>query len=239
VDLASYVQFYLDLIASSENISLLYYLAQKGKTVRDPESHSSSENFYVMCELAEYLIKARAQAHSWTLTTYPGKVKLPADILRPLPNPEAAKEIMKTTYLPADAPQWLAEKFKIGATVKEKKEKKERVPAKRKATAATVKANGHSKRKKKRSSSDDDNDDEEDHDVSEAGGQGSDAEMEDRTGTAPASFSKSRAGKPRKSDMSEENNAPSKMTRAERLSARTQAKERLSTGSKKSCTVGR
>ena len=41
--LSSYVQFYLDLVATSENISLLYHLAQKGKTVRDPESHSSSE----------------------------------------------------------------------------------------------------------------------------------------------------------------------------------------------------
>ncbi|KAF8899783.1 armadillo-type protein [Gymnopilus junonius] len=228
VDLATYVQFYLDLMATSENISLLYHLAHRGKTVRDPESHSSSENFYVMCELAQYLIKARAQAHSWTLQTYPTKIKLPSDILRPLPSAEAVNELLKTSYLPEEAPQWLADKFKIGSTIKEKKEKKERVPAKRKAPAAAAKANGHSRRKKKRPTSDDD-DEEEDQGTSEADEQGTDAEMEDGTGAAP---SKSRAGKPRKSDVSEENRAP-KMTRAERLSARTQAKERLSTGSKK------
>ena len=39
----SYVQFYLDLIATSENISLLYFLSFKGKSVRDSESHSGSE----------------------------------------------------------------------------------------------------------------------------------------------------------------------------------------------------
>lgn len=39
----SYVQFYLDLVATSENISLLYHLSFKGKTVRDSESHSGSE----------------------------------------------------------------------------------------------------------------------------------------------------------------------------------------------------
>lgn len=40
---ASYVHFYLEVMASSENISLLYHLAQKGKTVRDPESQGSSQ----------------------------------------------------------------------------------------------------------------------------------------------------------------------------------------------------
>ena len=38
----SYLQFYLDLIATSENVSLLYHLANKGKTVRDAESHTYS-----------------------------------------------------------------------------------------------------------------------------------------------------------------------------------------------------
>jgi sister chromatid cohesion protein PDS5 len=39
----SYIQFYLDLMATSENISLLYHLSFKGKNVRDSESHSGSE----------------------------------------------------------------------------------------------------------------------------------------------------------------------------------------------------
>ncbi len=38
-----YIQFYLDLIATSENVSLLYHLATKGKTVRDHTSFAHSE----------------------------------------------------------------------------------------------------------------------------------------------------------------------------------------------------
>ncbi|KAI8986667.1 armadillo-type protein [Trametes punicea] len=42
-DIAKYIQFYLDLVATNENVSLLYHLALKVKTVRDAESHNSSE----------------------------------------------------------------------------------------------------------------------------------------------------------------------------------------------------
>ena len=38
-----YIQFYLELIATSDNISLLYHLAMKCKTVRDSESHTHTE----------------------------------------------------------------------------------------------------------------------------------------------------------------------------------------------------
>lgn len=38
-----YIDFYLDMVCTSENISLLYHLAAKLKTVRDPEGHTYSE----------------------------------------------------------------------------------------------------------------------------------------------------------------------------------------------------
>jgi len=38
-----YLDFYLDLVATSDNIPLLYHLAMKAKTVRDAESHTYSE----------------------------------------------------------------------------------------------------------------------------------------------------------------------------------------------------
>lgn len=46
-----------------------------------------------MSELAQELIKARAHARSWALQSYPGKVKLPSDIFRSLPNAEAATKV--------------------------------------------------------------------------------------------------------------------------------------------------
>lgn len=109
-----YIQFYLDLVASNENVSLLYHLALKSKTVRDAETqafsdvcflsppryaqahmYSSRQNLYACAELAQHLIKAHAKAHSWNLETYPGKVRLPGDILRPLPSAEAANQVRR------------------------------------------------------------------------------------------------------------------------------------------------
>lgn len=105
-----HIQLYLDLIATPDNISLIYNLAAKAKTVRDADSHTHSEvrpqfpqltfqlnfflqNLYVMSELAQELIKIHAHNHSWSISSYPGKVKLPPDILRPLPSVEAANKV--------------------------------------------------------------------------------------------------------------------------------------------------
>ncbi|KAG2003330.1 cohesin-associated protein Pds5 [Coprinopsis cinerea AmutBmut pab1-1] len=168
-DIAKYVQFYLDLIATQDNVSLLHHLAMKLKTVRDAESHSHTEQLYIMAELAQELIKMRASTHSWTIQTYPGKVRLPSDILRPLPSADAVKQIVRTVYLPEDTRSWLSELAKTAALPKEKKERK---PAKRKATSS--KANGH-KRPRKRAKSVNDDDDEDDDD-DETGGDTSEAE---------------------------------------------------------------
>ncbi|KAF8634850.1 hypothetical protein AX17_004098 [Amanita inopinata Kibby_2008] len=163
VDIAKYVQFYLDLVGSAETISLLYHLAMKGKTVRDAESHGHSENFYAICELAQELIKARAQQNTWSIQSYPGKVRLPSDILRPLPNAETANKIVKAVYLPEEALTAVKEMIKPGPkgpnTRPEKKERK--APTKRKAPTRT---SGPSKRARQSSTrwrSDDEDDEEE------------------------------------------------------------------------------
>ncbi|KAJ3762232.1 cohesin-associated protein Pds5 [Lentinula raphanica] len=148
-DIAKYIQFYLELIGSEETISLLYHLASKGKTIRDPESQVYSENLYAMCEIAQELIKLRAQHHNWTVPTYPGKIKLPSDILRPQPNADIANKIAKQTFLPSEASAWIAEIVTVAP--KEKKERK--VPVKRKAAT-----NGHTKRSRKKRKREDSSD---------------------------------------------------------------------------------
>ncbi|KAI0824810.1 armadillo-type protein [Trametes gibbosa] len=144
-DIAKYIQFYLDLVASNENVSLLYHLALKAKTVRDSDSQFFSENLYACAELAQHLIKAHAKAHSWNLETYPGKIRLPSDILRSLPSAAAAKEIMKTVYLPEQALAWLAEK----QSRQNQEGKQDKPRAARKSTVkrkTAPKANGSAKR---------------------------------------------------------------------------------------------
>ncbi|KAJ6631101.1 armadillo-type protein [Mycena sp. CBHHK59/15] len=147
IDIAAYIKFYLQQIANSDTISLLYHLAMKGKTVRDGESQHYTENLYVVCELAQELIKTWAHSHGLNITTYPGKVKLPPDILRPLPNPETANKIMKTVYLPEQTISWLKEAYKPPKEKKEKKEKVEKAPSKRKAPP---KSNGNPAKRPRR-----------------------------------------------------------------------------------------
>ncbi|KAI0064905.1 cohesin-associated protein Pds5 [Artomyces pyxidatus] len=147
VDMAKYIDFYLELISSADNISLLYHISGKIKTVRDSESHGYSENLYALSELAQHIIQTRAHAHSWALQSYPGKIKLFSDILRPLPNPEAANEILKRVYLPHETMDWLKEQAKSAraAAAAENKPKPERKPA-AKRKAAVPRTNGHAKR---------------------------------------------------------------------------------------------
>jgi hypothetical protein len=84
----------------------------KVKTVRDGESEQHSKvsqpstlvtilvfglttvkNLYVLSEIAQEMIKSRSKQHSWPLPSYPGKLKLPTDIFKPLPNPEMANKV--------------------------------------------------------------------------------------------------------------------------------------------------
>ncbi|KAL4078145.1 armadillo-type protein [Scleroderma yunnanense] len=156
-DMAKYVEFYLDQVVSSENISLVYHLAMKAKTVRDAQSHTYSEHLYTMSELAQEMIKARAHTRSWSLQSYPGKVKLPSDIFRSLPNPEAASKIMKTVYLPQETVEWLSEATKpqklaaaAAAKRRESRETKDRrSPQGAKRKASRLRVSGVPKRAKK------------------------------------------------------------------------------------------
>jgi len=137
--------------SQTDTISLLYHQAMKGKTVRDTDD-DYTENLYVICELAQELIKIWAHTHALNITTYPGKIKLPADILRPLANPDAANKILKTVYLSDQMLAWLKEQYSSTKDKKEKREKEraEKVPAKRKAPPKT---NGNPiKRRRKRNS---------------------------------------------------------------------------------------
>ncbi|KAF6757823.1 cohesin-associated protein Pds5 [Ephemerocybe angulata] len=201
LDIAKYLQLYLDLIATQDNISLLQHLALKAKTVRDAESHS--ENLYIMAELAQELIKKRASDRSWTIQTYPGKVRLPPDILRPLPSSEAGKEILKTAYLPEETREWLEEMSKT-ALPKEKKERKRKAPS--------TKSEG-TKRRRKRAKAEEDDEDE------DGAGVSSDVENEEEGGMdvdeedARTSSPKQATPRPRGTRVSARNKAKAKPKR--------------------------
>ncbi|THH06894.1 hypothetical protein EW145_g3765 [Phellinidium pouzarii] len=169
LDLAKYIQIYLTLIGTSDNVSLLYNLAQKCKTVRDAESHTLSERLYVISELAQELIKNHAKARQWSLTSYPGKFKLPSDIFRPLPSDGARITILKTVYLPDHLIKLLDENSTSIAKEKTRHEKKS--VSKRKAPSkpnGSVKRSRGAAKRRKRLSSDEDNESNDDGDDSDA-----------------------------------------------------------------------
>ncbi|KAG8890975.1 hypothetical protein FRB98_002995 [Tulasnella sp. 332] len=99
-DMSKYIAFFVDLLATSDNVSLLFHLAGRTKTVRDSESQEYSKNLYVMSELAQHLIKMHAQAQGWSLPSFPGKTKLPSDIFQPHSSAESLKKVLRTAYLP-------------------------------------------------------------------------------------------------------------------------------------------
>ncbi|GAA6062022.1 hypothetical protein JCM10212_005455 [Sporobolomyces blumeae] len=138
--MAKYFELYLECIATNENVSLLYHLAQLIKGARDAVDASYDPVLYILSELAQHLIKTHAELHHWPLTTLPKSslsIKLPGDAFRSLASPERAKEIAKTVYLPEDV-----------VTALETKEKKIPVPRRRKAVAekSDDKPNGTKKR---------------------------------------------------------------------------------------------
>lgn len=92
---SQYLDFYLGHVTSERNASFLFHLANRIKTIRDAESTGHSEILYSLAELTALLIKRRAQAYGWTLTTYRAGINLPDDIFKPLPNPEIQKQVSK------------------------------------------------------------------------------------------------------------------------------------------------
>lgn len=51
------------------------------------------QNLYALSELTQLIIKNKAARHSWTLSTYPGKISLPRDIFHNLTDIEAVKKV--------------------------------------------------------------------------------------------------------------------------------------------------
>ncbi|KAI8996056.1 armadillo-type protein [Gaertneriomyces semiglobifer] len=96
----AYIDFYLDAVGTSENASMLYYVSSKLKTFADLHA-KSSENLYVLSDLAQVLIQERAADKGWSLPSYPGNVHLPKELVGKLPS-DLGLENARKSYLPED-----------------------------------------------------------------------------------------------------------------------------------------
>ena len=118
-DTVSYILFYLKAVATSENISLIYHVAQRVKSVQDGIDPAASSNLYCLSDLAQAVIQRYADAHDWPLQAWPGKLKMPSGLFAALPNHEVSQEIATKSYVPEELVDKLEDIVK--ASIKSKK----------------------------------------------------------------------------------------------------------------------
>lgn len=100
---------YLSNISKESNISFLYYIASRVKQYRDAtilinayeteQVPSQAVQLYRIAELCQLMIKEYADFKNFTLQSWPGKMKLPADIFCPMENFEEALVVIGKQYI--------------------------------------------------------------------------------------------------------------------------------------------
>lgn len=107
VDFSRFFIFYLQNVATEENISLIYHVAQRIKQYRDAISprtdsgHSTLDpNLYHLSDLAQLTIRKYEEAQSWIIQTLPAKIKLPSSLFEEIKSHDEAQQIAERNYLP-------------------------------------------------------------------------------------------------------------------------------------------
>lgn len=98
--LSKYIEFFVDLVATSSSVSYLFEVTNCMKTVEDRADPANSQNTYVLSELAQAIITRKSTAHQWPVTTYQGKVDYPRDLYKKLGS-HTAQQVSRTRFLPA------------------------------------------------------------------------------------------------------------------------------------------
>ncbi|EPS38287.1 hypothetical protein H072_8084 [Dactylellina haptotyla CBS 200.50] len=97
---AVYVLFYLECVVVEENLSLVYYVAQRMKSVVDGIVPDRSENLYTLSDLAQIVIRKYEDIKGWALQTWPGTLRLPAGIFKGFKDNATSLEVARRHYLP-------------------------------------------------------------------------------------------------------------------------------------------
>ncbi|KAK6543734.1 hypothetical protein TWF694_000468 [Orbilia ellipsospora] len=97
---AGYVLFYLECAVVEENLSLVYYVAQRMKSVVDGIVPDRSENLYTLSDLAQIVIRKYEDMKGWALQTWPGTLRLPAGLFKGFKDQATSLEVARRHYLP-------------------------------------------------------------------------------------------------------------------------------------------
>lgn len=99
--------FYLKSIANGDNVSLLYYFASRVKQYHDATidaklyetGSEETTRLYRAAELAQFAIQTLAEVKHWTVSTWPGKIKLYSDLFAPMNDYTEAQRVASTQYV--------------------------------------------------------------------------------------------------------------------------------------------
>ncbi|KKY23281.1 putative sister chromatid cohesion and dna repair protein [Diplodia seriata] len=120
-DFVQYVMFFLKTVANADNVSLVYHVAQRVKSVEDAIDPAASENLYVLSDLAQGVIQRFQTLHGWSIQAFPKKARMPADVFANLPGHDVAQEIAEKQYVPEDLVEELDDLVKASMRTKKRK----------------------------------------------------------------------------------------------------------------------
>ncbi|KAI9299019.1 hypothetical protein K502DRAFT_322465 [Neoconidiobolus thromboides FSU 785] len=99
---AKYFEFFLSCIATSENISYIYSIAGRVKSLEDCVDPSKNENLYALSDLCQYVINLKKDRNHWVVETYPVEIKLPKELFNPLPYNQQNRDNLMKSFLPSE-----------------------------------------------------------------------------------------------------------------------------------------
>ncbi|KAJ6263145.1 hypothetical protein Dda_1705 [Drechslerella dactyloides] len=117
---AVYILFYLECVAVEENLSLVFYVAQRMKGVVDGIIPDHSENLYTLSDLAQMVIRKYEDVKGWALQTWPGSLRLPAGLFKGFKDNATSLEVARRHYLPEGFEDSLESVFKKPSSRKRK-----------------------------------------------------------------------------------------------------------------------
>lgn len=102
--MSEYILYYLKCVATEDNLSLIFHVAQRVKGIADgiASTKQADENLYVLSDLSQALIRSWEEQNNWTMQSWPGKMRLPSGIFRALESHDRAQEIAKKTWIDED-----------------------------------------------------------------------------------------------------------------------------------------
>ncbi|KAI9339312.1 armadillo-type protein [Obelidium mucronatum] len=113
---AKYIQFYIDIVATADNVSFLFHSAAQLKTLRDSHA-ASSKDLYHISDLTQFLIQEHCKHHLWTLDSYPDVIPYKRELFSKIPSSKESNENIKISYL---SKKWMESTQHANTAVKQK-----------------------------------------------------------------------------------------------------------------------